>query len=437
MLKVAFFTAVAIVVVLVVYSITTNREIAPIESVRAYIEGKSATPAPTPGATAPEPATPPAVNKPAASPRGGRAAAKPAPAATSATSPAAATTERPGPRVPRPTPLLPPVRVAPPPPRKPAPIPPSHYLPGNTTAWTTYEIRVQGPTVVLSRGTIGTPTDSSGPNGLNESRRESTPGFEPAPGRNERVLDSAPYLSLIGRVCSQGKCSPPFFVGTGAVLCPSELQMTGELQLWTNNYVREQGVETVNPYRTVSGGFYLHGEPAPATSCETTTHAAARHNAPALAPGSVLRKPEFRIAASQTFWKPFFLPLDQPLAIRASGNIEVRGVRAPIAPVGIATAPSGTDPRSQLYAPDLPYGALLGRLCRVDVCDPPFVIGRERTICPREAGGRHLELWINHLISLPKPDDPNRPPTFHIFEWQGRSGEFTFEVEGVRTGCGT
>ena len=71
----------------------------------------------------------------------------------------------------------------------------------------------------------------------------------------------------------------------------------------------------------------------------------------------------------------------------------------------------------------------------IDVCDPPFVIGRERTICPREAGGRHLELWINHLISLPKPDDPNRPPTFHIFEWQGRSGEFTFEVESVRTGC--
>ena len=433
MLKIAFFAAVAIVVVLVVYSLTTNRSVLPIESVRAYIAGEASTPAPSAPAT--EPAPPPATNKPAATAtRGGRSAARTSAKTPAAESPAPAVVPA-GPRGPRPTGLLPPVRVAPPPPRKPTPVPPSHYLPGNTTAWTTFEIRVQGPTVVLSRGTIATPNDSAGPNGLNESARERTPGFEPAPGRNERVLDGAPYLSLIGRVCSQGKCSPPFFVGTGAVLCPSELQMTGELQLWTNNYVREQGVETVNPYRTVSGGFYLHGEPAPPASCDTTTHPAAGHNAPALAPGSVMRKPEFRIAASQTFWKPFFLPLDQPLAIRASGAIEVRGVRAPIQPVGIATTPAGNDPRSQLYAPNLPYGALLGRLCRVDVCEPPFVIGRERTICPREAGGRHLELWINHLISLPKPDDPNRPPTFHIFEWQGRSGEFTFEVESVRTGC--
>jgi hypothetical protein len=433
MLKIAFFTAVAIAVVLVVYSLTTNPGMAPIESVRAYIAGTTSTPAAsTPAA---EPATPPAPVKPASSPaRGGRSAARTSTATPSGVSPAV-TTERPGPRVPRPTPLLPPVRVAPPPPRKPAPVPPSHYLPGNTPAWMTFDIRVQGPTVVLSRGTVATPTDSSGPNGLSESTRERTPGFEPEPGRNERVLDSAPYLSLIGRVCSGGKCSPPFFIGTGAVLCPSELQITGELQLWTNNYVREQGVETVNPYRTVNGGFYLHGEPAPPSSCATTTHPAAGHNAPALAPGTVMRKPEFRIAASQTFWKPFFLPLDQPLVVRASGSIEVRNIRAPIGPVGIATPPGSDDPRSQLYAPTLPYGALLGRLCRVDVCDPPFVIGRERTICPKEAGGRHLELWINHWILLPKPDDHNRPPTFHIFEWQGRSGEFTFEIEGARSGC--
>ena len=430
MLKIAFFAAVAIGVVLVVYSVTTRPGMAPIESVRSYLGLPSTT---QPATSTPAP-TPPAPAKPPAPSRGGRSAVRTSAPPASVTSPATAT-ERPGPRVPRPTPLLPPVRVAPPPPRKAAPVPPSHYLPGNTTAWMTFDIRVQGPTVVLSRGVIATPSDSSGPNGLSESARERTPGFEPAPGRNERVLDSAPYLSLIGRVCSDGKCSPPFFIGTGAVICPSELQMTGELQLWTNNYVREQGVETVNPYRTANGGFYLHGEPAPPNTCEIAPHNAGGPNAPALAPGTVMRKPEFRIASSQTFWKPFFLPLDQPLQIRASGTINVRGVRAGITPAGIAKPPVVDDPGSHLFAPELPYGALIGRLCRVDACDAPFVIGRERTICPREAGGRHLELWINHLISLPKPEDPNRPPTFHIFEWQGRSGEFTFELEGTRSGC--
>jgi hypothetical protein len=298
----------------------------------------------------------------------------------------------------------------------------------------TFGIRVNGPTIVLSRGTIATPLDSAGPNGIGQSIRERTPGFEPGPGRNERVLDSAPYLALLGRVCSEGRCTPPFFIGTGAVLCPSELQMTGELQLLTNNYIRELGVETMNPYRTVNGGFYLHGEPAPPSSCGTAPPAPAGHSAPPLAPGSVLRKPEFRIAASQAFWKPFFLPLDQPLVIRGSGWIQVRNVRGMIGPVGIAP-PARGEPLSQLYVPGLPYGALIGRLCRVDVCDAPFVIGRERTICPSEAGGRHLELWINHFILIPKPDAANRPPTFHIYEWQGRSGEFTFELEGARAGC--
>jgi hypothetical protein len=327
------------------------------------------------------------------------------------------------------------VRVAPPPPRKPAAVPPARYLPGNTTEWTTFDIRVQGPTVVLARGTIATPTDSASPNGLTESHRERVPDFAPEPGRNERALDTAPYLSLIGRICSRGRCTPPFFIGTGAVLCPSELQMTGELQLWTNNYVRELGIETVNPFRTVNGGFYLHGEPAPAGSCDTPTGATAGTVATTLTPGTVLRKPEFRIASSQAFWKPFFLPLDQPLLVRASGAMEVRGIRAPIGPAGIPEPPAIADALTQLYAPELPYGALIGRLCRDDACDPPFVIARERAICPQQSSGRHLELWINHLITVPRPEDPRRPPTFHIFEWTGRSGEFSFEIEAMAAGC--
>jgi hypothetical protein len=432
MLKAAFALAVSVGVILLAYSLIADPQVAPIQAVRSYIAGEAKS-APPP---APAPETKPAVDPKRTPPARNRASSSSAASRPEKTAaPAATAPVRTGPR---PTALLPPVRIAPPPPRKTAPVPPSHYLPGNTTEWMSFGIRVQGPTVVLARGSVATPDDSAGPNGLTNATRERQPEFAPAPGRNERALDSAPYLSLIGRICASGRCTPPFFIGTGAVLCPSELQMTGELQLWTNNYVRELGVETVNPFRAANGGFYLHGEPAPAESC-AGAGTAPGPNAPALTPGSVMRKPEFRIANSQTFWKPFFLPLDQPLVIRAAGTIQARGVRTPLTPDGMSTPPSMADVRTEteLYAPSLPYGALIGRLCRVESCSEPFVIGKERTICPREAGGRHLELWINHVITLPRPTDPNRPPSFHIFEWQNRSGEFTFEIESARAGCGS
>src|SRR5688572_436731 len=172
MLKIAFIAAVAVAIVLFVYSLSTRQAIAPIESVRSFLAGtdssKAAAPPPAAEPAAPEPAKP--------APARGRSTARAggAPAKTTA-----AAADRPGPRVPRPTPLLPPVRVAPPPPRKPLPVPPSHYLPGNTTAWTTFDIRVQGPTMVLARGTIATPSDSASPNGLHESHRERAAGFAP------------------------------------------------------------------------------------------------------------------------------------------------------------------------------------------------------------------------------------------------------------------
>lgn len=443
MLKAAFVLAVGVGVVLLAYSLISDPQVAPIEAVRTYLTGEAKAAAPPP---APEPDTKPAADPKRTPPARNRAAATGAASRPEAT--AAVTPSAPVRTGPRPTALLPPVRIAPPPPRKLAPVPPSHYLPGNTTEWMTFGIRVQGPTVVLARGSVATPDDSSGPNGVTNANRERQPQFAPAAGRNERALDSAPYLSLIGRICANGRCTPPFFIGTGAVLCPSELQMTGELQVWTNNYVRELGVETVNPHRAANGGFYLHGEPAPAESCAGAATAPGP-SAPALAPGTVMRKPEFRIANSQTFWKPFFLPMGGAMIVRASGTIEASGPAPATTPDGVVvpadkrwwarTNPAGGpgSGEGRLFVDDLPYHALIGRVCGAEGCGQPFLVGRERVLCPAAPYTDRLELWINRVIRAPRMLERQTPLTFEMFEVQTRKGGYAFEVAPAGAGaCG-
>src|SRR5690606_34857185 len=95
------------------------------------------------------------------------------------------------------------------------------------------------PVAIRAAGQIEAGLDISGPNGLSSSDFERALGNRARESR--RVLPSAPYLALIGRVCSPRSCTEPFLVGSESVLCPSQLDATGALQLWTNNYVRVDG----------------------------------------------------------------------------------------------------------------------------------------------------------------------------------------------------
>jgi hypothetical protein len=155
--------------------------------------------------------------------------------------------------------------------------------------------------------------------------------------------------------------------------------------------------------------------------------------------GFVLKRPEFRVTSSQTYWKPFFVPLDTPVVIRAFGEI----ASGPTAP---RTGPDGSplpEPLAEdglgmhgLYEPSLPYHALIGRLCGENSCSRPFLVGRQRTVCPNEQYDHHIELWLNRVMTPPGMLDAQMPMTYKMFDLQARSGEYEFEVAGASpTAC--
>ena len=324
------------------------------------------------------------------------------------------------------------------------------YVPGHLHGWIGYDISFDKPLLVRAGGELRAGSDAAGPSGLTASDYEKGLAVRRAEFQfrgNSRVVDTAPYLALIGRICSREICSTPFLVGSGTVLCPSPISVKGELQLWTNNYVRVEGFQTLLPYSRVSGGYRFQAEVAPAGACGTeaapTESSAPRSDVAALDAGQVLKESAFIVSSRQTSWKPFFLPLDRALMIRASGYMQPREAVLGTDPNGIAV-PQGkpwsypgasavaVDAAHTLFDPRLPYQALIGRLCSATTCSDAFLVGSERTICPTSLDER-LELWVNHIVQ----PSGTRQFNIDVLAFQSRRGEYRFEVAKAAAGsCG-
>ena len=158
-----------------------------------------------------------------------------------------------------------------------------------------------------------------------------------------------------------------------------------------------------------------------------------------LAAGQTLDRPEFVISSSQNGWKPFFLPLDRPLRIVAFGEMRPQGGAGSTDPGGmVVPTPAGwtypgtrdvsVDRNHRLFEPSLPYQALIGRVCGSAGCAPPFLVGRERTICAEPDYRDRLELWVNYIVSPPGMLERGTPLAMSAFSLQARSGGYRFVV---------
>jgi hypothetical protein len=315
--------------------------------------------------------------------------------------------------------------------------PEAHYLAGNQSTWSALDITTTVPLAIRAAGLVSAGADIAGPAGLKDSAYEHALRFSKA-GQHARVLQSAPYLALLGRVCSDRLCSEPFLIGSDTVLCPADLGVTGHLQFLTNNYVRIDGQQTLRAYSSVGGGYSFLTESAATGACGDPPDGAEPEDGTGrLAPGLVLKRADFRISSSQTYWKPFFVPLDAPVMIRASGTI-TSGPTVPDtgpegAPLPESLARNGLGMHG-LYEPALPYHALIGRLCNEQSCGRPFLVGRQQTICPSDRYDHHIDLWVNRIMTPPGLLDDQTPLTLKMFELQARDGEYAFEVTGAPAG---
>jgi hypothetical protein len=315
------------------------------------------------------------------------------------------------------------------------------YLPGHVASWNRFDIDVTAPLVIQAGGQLTIGTDTSGPEGLQTSRAKRL-SVRPT----DLPLPSAPYLGLIGRVCSRRGCSEPFYVGTRSVLCPGVVG-EGTLELWTNNRMLINGAPSRQNFSKTNGGFSIYADAAPASACGGPDTAAdvTGPDAAALAAGETLTRSEFRINSSQNAWKPFFLPLDRPVRIRATGTMRPRSNLDATGPEGIPVpqVPSWSYPGSTqvvvdathpLVHPSMPYQALIGRVCGVDSCGAPFLVGRQRDVCAEPMYRNRLELWIN-LIVMPLAESGET--TLEGLAQQARVGQYQFTVSAAPAGaCG-
>jgi hypothetical protein len=274
--------------------------------------------------------------------------------------------------------------------------------------------------VIRAAGQISIGTDISGPNGMPEAS-DAGSRSRPKAVLNERVMPSAPYLALIGRLCSEQLCSEPFLIGSHAVLCPSNTGRT-QLQLWTNNDIQVDRVRSLRRYSGTVGGFTVSVTTEPGVTCSAPSSASYRsQQVSSLPPGQVLRGSGWSVSSSQVWWKPFFVSLGLPLRIRASGAIHDGQRQAN--PDGLQPA-NGTN----LVESNLPSEALIGRLCGSEQCGPAFLVGRERTLCPQPPYDDHLELWINRAADSRGRLGGSLPVTSDMFDLQTRRGEYRIEV---------
>ncbi len=327
----------------------------------------------------------------------------------------------------------------------PAPARHAYFLPGRTSWWTTYQAEFTTPIVVRAAGQIEAGALTSGPDGLRRVDGQAANGQPMADAR--AVLPSAPLLALIGRVCSEHECTDPFFVGAESVLCPSRFGVDGRLQLWTNNHVAAEGGRTALDFAVRTGGYSFYVEPATDEACGTVATGraglATSNDARVLAAGGVLSHPEFEISSSQTAWKPFFVPLETPIRITASGSMRPAAGALSTGPAGMDVPPGVSSwhypgeptvsigEARRLFDRSLPYQALIGRLCGVEGCGAPFLVGSETVVCPTPAQNVRIELWINHIVAGGGLLARQTSLTFDTFDMQRRQGSYRFEVSAA------
>lgn len=326
---------------------------------------------------------------------------------------------------------LPPTEAGPPPRG-------DYYLSGRRSSWTSFDVALTAPLVIRSAGAVWINEDAAGPDGIANSTYERQLASRRATAEtDQRVLASAPYLALIGRICSADGCFDPFMVGSHLEMCPED----GSLQLWTNNYARVGGSSTLQRFSNTSGGFWLYTEPASSAACGGRGSSVEARSADSgeLPPGQVLQRPEFVVSSSQNLWKPFFLPLNQPLRIRGSAQMRPGGRADPTGPDGVVVPSSEywaypgdpsvfVDADHQLFDPELPYLALIGRVCRGEECGRPLLVGTDRVLCPAVEPADRLELWINRIFRPRGLISSAMPLSMETFASQARRGEYRFEV---------
>lgn len=302
---------------------------------------------------------------------------------------------------------------------------------GFDSGWTSFNIGVYGPMILRARGTITSYSLSSGPNGVTSGSRAEQ--IKQDPQGNNVVAPSAPYLALVGRLCRQGGCTDPFFVGSDTLLCPDKLG-TGELQLWTNNIVADNGSRLTIWFGASTGSFNFETSPASSTACATNSLPNISEEAQALAAGRVIRKQNFVVSSRNLDWAAYFFPVDKPFRIKAWGEMQ------PMKQSRYISDPSGwhgdtpfLNNVNDLVLPKVPYQALIGRLCDVDEsCTEPFLVGAGKTVCPDRRHLDHLELWFNEHghrgldNQFVKLNQLSRP--------QDRWGEYRFEVSSAPVG---
>jgi hypothetical protein len=317
------------------------------------------------------------------------------------------------------------------------------FLPGSTATWSRLDLELTGPFRLQAGGRIELGPDAAGPDGVRTSGARTA---QSATAASELLIPSAPYLSLIARVCSPLECSAPFPVGSRTILCPSVIGVQGQLELWTNNRVREGRSQTRNNFSGATGGFHVYLEPASASLCGKPSADASflNEDAAELAAGRTLDRPEFVISSSQSAWKPFFLPLDRPLRLRATGEVRPGRTAEATSPDGIQVpdVPRWTYPGTQvvvdadhpLFDGLMPYQALIGRVCGASGCGPTFFVGRDRIVCAGPAYRDRLELWINHIIPPRSLLAQTTPLTLEAFDLQARTGAYRFTVAPAPAG---
>jgi hypothetical protein len=308
------------------------------------------------------------------------------------------------------------------------------FLAANAATWTRLAVPIDGPTRLRTGGEMAVGATVLGATGFHAIVRP-----------DDLVLPAAPYMSVIGRVCSADECSAPFAVGGGTLVCPAAVGMQGTLELWTNNFRVTRVAQSRSVYSQASGGFYVYASRAEPEACAGGSPANAA--AATLAEGTTLSRPEFVISARQGAWKPLFVPLGGAVRIRATGEMRPSGDLVPTGPDGIAVADPaawtypGTstiviDAAHPLYVPGVPYQALIARLCGASRCDAPFVVGRDRTVCAGADFQDRLEVWINNILVPKGIMEQTMPLSLQLLNVQARTGEYRFTLTGVpRSNC--
>ena len=216
------------------------------------------------------------------------------------------------------------------------------YVPGNLHGWIGYEIAFDKPLLLRAGGELRAGLDAAGPGGLPTSEYEKGLAVRRADFQfrgNSRVMNTAPYLSLIGRICSRKIPSPPFLVGSGTVLCPSPMSVKGELQAPDQQLRSPRGIPDAAAVLARIRRLSIPDRSRTRRCLRCGTREARPRRArtsPRSTRARQSRDAGFIVSSRQTSWKPFFLPLDRALVIRASGYMQPREAVTGTDPNGIA-----------------------------------------------------------------------------------------------------